>query len=121
MIKRQNTGRNSSVNMSFFSFSCLKKTNERRKMNCTLCLQKLNLHCFRRRKQNKMIMIAMMIITGVRAMIALDGYIGLLSDTRLHMKGKAQHIVLRPSSIGHSASAMIGFHHQQHSIYGEES
>ena len=68
-----------------------------------------------------MIMIAMMIITGVRAVIALDGYIGLLSDTRLHMKGKAQHIVLRPSSIGHSASAMIGFHHQQHSIYGEES
>ena len=70
-----------------------------------------------------MIMIAMMIITGVRAVIALDGYIGLLSDTRLHnhMRSKAQHIVLRPSSIGHSASAMIGFHHQQHSIYDEES
>ena len=57
-----------------------------------------------------------MIITGVRVVIALDGYIGLLSDTRLHTRGKAQHIVFR-----HPASAMIGFHHQQHSIYGEES
>ena len=45
-----------------------------------------------------MIMIAMMkmIITSIWAAIALDGYIGLLSDTRLHRRGKAQHIVLRP-------------------------